>query len=231
MRALFLLVVVAVLPTFAQASPYNAHIDNAARKHGVDPLVLRAITQIESEKNPWSFNSDGESFAFKSRAAAVEALYALNKNPWMLKIVGNDDRVYREHFRTQQAAQATYSLIVGSKPEWRNLVLRTDNQKEVRTGQARIRKLWMLNTDIGIAQINYRFHGKNLPVQMWFDYQFNLNYAAQLLAEHKEITGSDIEAAGRYHSKTTRHKKAYMAKLLPAYEREKRNAQNTLAIR
>lgn len=226
-----IILVLALLSSTVLASPYDRVIDTAAKKHGVDPYVLRAIAQVESQKHPWTFNADGEGFRLQSAQQAIQALHALNRSPWMLKIRGNDNSVHREFFTNEHAALAAFTVLNNTKPNWRGLVLRTDNKKEVKEGQARIRKLWMLNTDIGIAQINYRYHGGGLPVQHWFDYSFNLDYAARLLAEHKKHTGNDLDAAGRYHSKTQRHREAYMRKILPAYNREKRNAQNIIATR
>ena len=217
------------------ASPYDPLIDRSARKYGIDPMVLRTIAAQESQKHPWTFNADGEGFHFDTKQLAVNALWALTKRPWMAKAlpVGSAKPI-RVFFASQQSA-ASYitSFNQGRRLSGNTLLeLRTDNGKEVREGQARVRKLWLFNTDIGIAQINYRFHGKNkATISRWFDPAFNLDYAAQHLAELKKKYGSDMAAAGYYHSKTRVLRDKYLSDFRKKYEKERDAALgSTIAI-
>lgn len=229
-----LLVGLLAFPLVAAASPYNQMIDAAAARHGVDPYVLRAIVQVESGKHPWTINVDGEGFRFGSPQQAVNSLWQINGNPWMVKIVPKKGNTIRQFFPNEAFAQTFLSayqrsLIASGKP---TLHLRVDEGKRVGRGEARVRKLWMVNTDLGIAQINYRFHGQSgAYVQRWLDPAFNLDYAASLLAKHKRKHGNDLSAAGYYHSGSKRPREAYMAKLVPAYHKEKRSGYASLAVR
>lgn len=219
--------------SIASASVYDPLIDSAAKRHGVDPIVLRAIAQQESGKNPWSFNADGEGFKFQSRENAITALYAINSAPWMVKVLPHkgEGKVHRRFFRDSASAQQYLNgyLAVHGLKGYRAITQRTDDNKGLKYGQARVRRLWLLNTDIGIGQISYRFHGQNrASVQHWFNPAINLDYAASLIAKHKRSAGSDLEAVGNYHSKTPSLKAAYMERFMPVYRKEMARAQQSL---
>lgn len=230
MRALALLI--AMLAHNSWGSQYDALIDSAAKSKGIDPIVMRALAQKESGKHPWTFNCDGEGFYFSSKNQAVWALWQISNNPWMTKVVPSNGEAIRQFFPTRQAAKAFLASYkeaqrrAGLKP----ITERLDSAKEVGAGQGRVRQLWVLNTDIGIAQVNYRFHGFNKArVQQWFDPAYNLNYAASEVARHKRNGKSDLDAVGDYHSKTPSVRSIYMKALLPIYLREKAHAIPDLA--
>ncbi len=222
------------LPCWASASPYDPLIDSVAQQNGLDRFVLRAIAQQESKKHPWTFNADGEGFYFADKRTAVSALWSLTSSPWMAKIVPpkGSGKMVRRFFSTQRAAQAFIngyqrSLLTQGKA---TLNQRYDDSKAVKNGEARVRKLWLVNTDIGIAQVNYRFHGQDRgTVQRWFDPQYNLAYAAKLLADHKRKHGTDLAAAGYYHSGTKALREQYMSRFMPIYNKEKTRAGLTVA--
>lgn len=226
MRVILCIVLCLTLGT-AHASPYDQLIDRSALRHGIDPLVLRTIAAQESRKHPWTFNADGEGFHFDTKQLAVNALWALTKRPWMAKVhPPGRSKPIRLFFASQRSAAAyVASFNQGLRSSGKSQVsLRRDSLKEVLEGQARIRKLWLFNTDIGIAQISYRFHGKNkATISRWFDPAFNLDYAAQHLAKLKLKYGSDMSAAGYYHSKTRAVREKYLKDFRKNYERE-RNA-------
>lgn len=230
MKMLFCISLCLVLGS-AEASPYDLLIDRSARRHGVDPLVLRTIAAQESRKHPWTFNADGEGFHFDSKELAVNALWALTKRPWLAKVHPADkSKPIRLFFATQQAASAYIaSFNQGRRSSGKSPVsVRTDKAKEVLKGQARVRKLWLFNTDIGIAQISYRFHGKNkATISQWFDPAFNLNYAAKHLADLKKRYGSDMTAAGYYHSKTYAVREKYLRDFRRNYEEERKAASSS----
>lgn len=213
----------------AIASVYDPIIDRQARNHGVDPYVLRAIAQQESNKKPWTFNADGEGFHFESKAKAVNALWSLTKAPWLVKISPPEGgRVIRRFFPSRASATAFLnSYQRGRKVMSKSmLAVRQDTGKEVRRGEARIRRIWLLNTDIGIAQINYRYHGQGkASIQKWFDPSFNLGYAASHIANLKrQYHVGDVEAAGYYHSKTPSVRNKYLSSFKRKYEKERNSA-------
>lgn len=216
------------------ASPYDRLIDVTASRNGVDRIVLRTIAQQESGKHPWVFNSDGESFRFASKKQAVNALWSLTKLSWMAKVCppAGDGAVIRRFFSSKSSAQAFVNAYQGARSRAGKGFLRqrTDSEKSVDKGEVRIRQLWLLNTDIGIAQISYRFHGRSkASVQRWFDPAFNLNYAAAFLSRLKTKHGSDFEAAGYYHSTTQSLRNKYMVSFRKNYAKEKASAQ-TLSV-
>jgi hypothetical protein len=230
MRAFAIGLLFLALP--ADASPYDSKIDSAAYRHGIDPIVFRAVIQQETNKTPWTFNCDGEGFYFNSKQQAVMALWQINSNPWMVKILPTTGGIIRQFFPDTSHAQAFLrSYREGQKKIGMTQVnLLNDSGKAISKGEARIRTLWTFNTDIGIAQVNYRFHGVNRAnVQKWFDPDFNLNYAASLIALHKRGGKSDLDAAGDYHSKTPSVRAKYLQSLMPIYKREKTNAFTPLA--
>lgn len=216
----------------ALAHPYDQLIDAAARRHGVDPIVMRSVVEKETQKQPWAFNCDGEGFYFNSKEQAVIALWQISQNPWLVKIGVSNDETLRQFFPSESQARAFLGAYRAAqyrvgRPQ---ATLRADVGKSVSPGQARIRQLWVINTDIGIAQVNYRFHGvTRARVQQWFDPSYNLDYAASLIAQHKQSGRSDIEAAADYHSKTPDVRAVYMKQLLPIYQREKARAVSAYA--
>lgn len=224
-----LLGVVLLLMAFSSgafSSPYDPLIDYAARQHGIDSILLRAITAHESNKNPWTFNADGEPFKFQDKQTAVRVLWSLTKAPWMVKAITSNGEKSRRFFATESSA-LSYAQYLRSTS---NLSIRNDNNRELSKGEIRVRPLRLINTDIGIAQVNYRWNGQGIAtVQTWFDPAYNLNFAARRLAELKKKHSNDLEAAGYYHSATPKARKRYLGYLIPKYNEEKRLASLSLA--
>lgn len=214
------------------AHPYDAMIDSAARRYGIDPIVMRSVVQKETSKKPWAFNCDGEGFFFDSKERAIISLWQISRNPWLVKIGVSERETLRQFFPTEAQAKGFLNAYRSAQHRvgQRAAVLTSEPGKSVKVGQARIRQLWVVNTDIGIAQVNYRFHGvTRARVQQWFDPAYNLNYAASLIATHKKGGRSDLDAAADYHSKTASVRAIYMKKLLPIYQSEKARAVTALA--
>jgi len=208
------------------ASPYIPLIDAAASRHGIDPIVLRTIAEQESNKYPWVANVDGESLRFPDKPNAVRNLWMISRAPWMVKSVDVRGQVHRRFFRSQQAASSYIAQLTRTT----GLKRRHDQVRSLSRGEYRLRRLNLENTDLGIAQINYRWHGKGIAsVEKWLDPAFNLNYAASFLASLKRKHGTDLAAAGFYHSGNTKPRQVYMADFLPRYEKELRNARVSLA--
>lgn len=216
------------------AHPYDGMIDSAARSHDLDPIVLRTVVQQETGKQPWAFNCDGEGFFFDSKERAIVSLWQISRNPWLVKIGISKDETLRQFFPNESQARAFLNAYraAQSRVGQAAALLVSDSGKSVEVGQARVRQLWVVNTDIGIAQVNYRFHGvTRARVQQWFDPAYNLDYAASLIASHKKAGRSDLEAAADYHSKTPSVRAIYLNKLLPLYKSEKARAVTSLATK
>ncbi|WP_230383550.1 MULTISPECIES: transglycosylase SLT domain-containing protein [Pseudomonas syringae group] len=210
----------------AICSPYDSMIDRAARNHGVDPIVLRAIAAHESNKNPWTFNADGEPFRYQDKETAVRVLWSLTKAPWMVKAISLKGERFRRFFTSQASANSYAKNIRDSS----RLILRVDDSKVVNKGEVRVRALRLINTDIGIAQVNYRWNGQGIAtVQTWFDPHYNLEFAATRIAELKKKHKNEIEAVGYYHSATPVYRKKYLEYFIPKYNEEKRLATVSMA--
>lgn len=210
----------------ANSSPYDSMIDRAARSHGVDPIVLRAIAAHESNKNPWTFNADGEPFRYQDKETAVRVLWSLTKAPWMVKAISMKGERFRRFFTSQGSAISYANSIQASS----RLLMRLDDSKEVNKGEVRVRALRLINTDIGIAQVNYRWNGQGIAtVQTWFDPYYNLEFAATRIAELKKKHKNEFEAVGYYHSATLVYRKKYLEYFIPKYNEEKRLATVSMA--
>ncbi|SBW84664.1 hypothetical protein PVE_R2G0638 [Pseudomonas veronii 1YdBTEX2] len=221
------LLTLALTAANANCSPYDSMIDRAARNHGIDPIVLRAIAAHESNKNPWTFNADGEPFRYQDKETAVRVLWSLTKAPWMVKAISSKGERFRRFF-TNQGSANSYAQSIRSTSR---LTLRIDDSKEVNKGEVRVRALRLINTDIGIAQVNYRWNGQGIAtVQTWFDPHYNLEFAANRIAELKKKHKNEIEAVGYYHSATPIYRKKYLEYFIPKYNEEKRLATVSVAI-
>lgn len=219
-------IVLALTTAYANCSPYDSMIDRAARNHGVDPILMRALAAHESNKNPWTFNADGEPFRFENKETAVNVLWSLTKAPWMVKAISPKGERFRRFFTSQGSANA-YAMSVRDN---NRLVLRVDDSKVVNKGEVRVRALRLINTDIGIAQVNYRWNGQGIAtVQTWFDPSYNLEFAATRIAELKQKHKNEIEAVGYYHSATPVYRKKYLEYFIPKYNEEKRLATVSMA--
>ncbi|MFW5300960.1 hypothetical protein ACOAMY_16705 [Pseudomonas aeruginosa] len=224
-----------ITSTTVSAQNYDYLIDATAARYGNDRLVFRAMVQKESRKQPWVFNVDGEGFWFQTKDQAVNALWALTSAPWLVKIIPDKkSKAIRRFFPSERAAMSFANSYQRTRQAqgFPALLQRMDDAKEVLDGQLRVRKVWLLNTDLGIAQINYRFHGKGkASVQQWLDPAFNLDYAARHLTDLKKRYGSDLQAVGYYHSKTKKYRDIYMKEFMPIYHEERARAGISIAAK
>ena len=77
------------------------------------------------------------------------------------------------------------------------------------------------NFDGGCMQVNYKWWGKYFDKRAdLFNPNDNINAGIKILKQRiEEAGGNIIEAAGRYHSKTTRHKNRYLKKFNKYYNK------------
>ena len=72
--------------------------------------------------------------------------------------------------------------------------------------------------DIGLMQVNWRFHADKLnSLEQGFDPFHNVRVADAIVQAHLKETGSLMEAVGRYHSKTPSLKSTYLGKISDRY--------------
>jgi hypothetical protein len=80
------------------------------------------------------------------------------------------------------------------------------------------RRLGVTNIDIGIMQINYRWHGREFTsIEQMINPVHNLAYAAQLLTSLYKIHGSWHKATRLYHSATPKYYKKYSKSIIAAW--------------
>lgn len=183
-------------PSFAQDV-----FDRMGARYSVDPAALRAIADIESQSHPWTLNVNGEGFYLRSKREAMQLLAALRTRPWILKLTDAGGEKRRYAYASQMEAERALAAHQGAR-------------------NSKIRKLNVESTDIGLMQINWYWHGKNVPsLERLFDVTYNVAYSAfylqKLLARH-----GDLETAiGFYHSSDPERQKMYVARWRKAYKR------------
>jgi len=80
------------------------------------------------------------------------------------------------------------------------------------------RSLGVTNIDIGVMQVNYRWHGKEFAnLEEMLDVNNNIEYAAKLLSSLYKEHGSWHKATRLYHSATPEHHKKYSKKIIMAW--------------
>ncbi len=214
---LFIGLCISTSSIYASTLPeHTEHLINVfSNKHGTDKKILRRVIMLESSGNPWAFNVHGESFSPKSKQRAIDSLYTINNNPWLVKIKtphGNK----RAFFPTKQNAYKFFRSMASSKHFKFNLEIKCTVQqcKLEKHGDTALRKLNVKSTDIGYAQINYLYHGYDRDDRHWtewFEPKINIDYAAQLLSKLKKKHGSWDLAVAYYHSRTKHFQKIYIA--------------------
>lgn len=219
MKLLLYTVLLMSLGAHASAADYSGLIKRSADKHNIDESILHRIITIESTGNPYAFNVDGESFSPKKKQVAIRSLWSINNKPWMVKIKTAPKRYKRAFFPTKISAQRFFRALSSNNTFNFNLTLVCQIKKcsieEI--GQTMIRRLDVIYTDIGIAQINYYYHGVDLKETIhwseWFEPDTNIDYAAQLLAKLlKRFKGNTAKAVAYYHSGSKKFQVLYLAR-------------------
>lgn len=189
--------------------------ENVGKKLNIDPLLLHSFAIHESRENPWALNINGESchkdshpFVVlgkltycDSQSSAIKILKHVSKNPWLLKGKLNN-KTYRFWFKSERAA--------------RNFKWRHQN----RLTRVRITKKKTSSTDIGLMQINWRYHYDKVGnIYNLLDPSYNLNYGAQYYAKLSKRYSS-VVAIGKYHNKNNLKRQVnYRNKILKIYRR------------
>jgi soluble lytic murein transglycosylase-like protein len=72
-----------------------------------------------------------------------------------------------------------------------------------------------MNFDVGVMQINWKYHGKEFDsIEEMFNPEINIEYAAKFLSSLHEQYGSWNQAVRRYHSATKELHEPYAKKVL-----------------
>ena len=195
-RLLVALLLVAFAGPSAAAAKEDVFTYMGAR-YGVDPWLLKAVSWQESRWHPWTVNMAGESFYLKDKAAAVALIKKSYNNPWIVVLKLKNGQTDR-HLMSSEA-----------------LAYRRGRGLDVKS--FRIVKVDPGRFDVGLMQIHWYYHGKEVPsLDRLFDPDYNVAYGARYLADLINEHGLS-KAVGYYHSRDTTRRIRYTADVLGWY--------------
>jgi hypothetical protein len=184
--------------------------DRAAKQYRIKPALLHSIAEMESQMHPWAVNLNREGFKPRTKADALQLISAADSNPWLLRLDypdGNQRLFFRSRQDALQALEQTKknSALFGIP----------------RPSDWEVRHLDTRSVDIGLMQINWKFHGRHFEsVAQLFEPEVNVKYAAQylqkLLREHQTIE----QAVAFYHSNTQSYQAKYLKQFRPIYRKQ-----------
>ena len=172
------------------------------KRYGVDPLILMAIAEVESQRHLWTLNVDWEPFFLETKSAALATARTALARRWLLRSERQGEP-HRSFWPTKPQAHRAA----------RRLGLRSPT----------IRAITENNVDIGIMQISWRYHGDRVPgLSRLLDEDYNIAYGAWYLRRLAERHGMDA-AIGVYHAGASPEREArrreYQAKVFAARAR------------
>ena len=184
--------------------------DQAAARYGVKPALLHSIAEMESQLHPWAVNLNWEGFKPRTKADAIELVQAAEQHPWLLRLD------YPEH--SQRLFFATRQDAINALEQTKsNAALLGIN----RPSDWEIRKLDTRSVDIGLMQINWKFHGRHFEsLAQLFEPDVNVAYAAKYLRKLLSQHGSTERAVAFYHSNTQRYQSQYLKLFRPIYQKQ-----------
>lgn len=190
-----------------QADPL---FQKASDRYQVKPALLHSIAEMESQMHPWAVNLNWEGFKPRSRSDAVQLVQAAEAKPWLLRL-DYPEESQRLFFASRRDAQAALEQTKN------NASLLGIN----RPSDWEIRKLDTRSVDIGLMQINWKFHGRHFDsLDALFEPQTNIMYAAKYLQKLLRRHGSTEQAVAFYHSNTQQYQAKYLKLFRPIYQKQ-----------
>lgn len=188
----------------------DALFARAASQYQLKPALLKSIAEMESQLHPWAVNLNWEGFKPRTKADAVTLVEAVQVNPWLLRL-DYPDESQRLFFRNRQDAISALEQIK------QNASLLGIN----RPSDWEIRKLDTRSVDIGLMQINWKFHGRHFDsLEQLFEPEVNVLYAAKYLRKLLRRHGSTEQAVAFYHSNTQQYQAKYLKLFRPIYQKQ-----------
>ena len=209
-RILWKTVIIGLLLLSGLARAEGDLFDRTAQRHGLSAELLRSIALVESRMYPWAVNINWESFHPPTPWQAVQLIEQAQKRPWLLKVFYKNNN-HRLFFQSGKDAQlALQNLLARAK------FLDTEIPQ-----QWEIRRLDVRSVDIGLMQINWKFHGEHFAsMQELFDPATNLDYAARFLKSLLDQHGDLEKAVAHYHSSTEEFQIRYLQAFRQVYEKQ-----------
>ena len=183
---------------------------NAAANNGLRPEILKSIAEMESQSNPWAINLNWEGFLPTSKRQAITLVKQAESKPWLLK-VEYGDQPQRMFFSSK--ADAEHALL--------DIQNGAEQLRLPRPDSWQIRLMDVTSVDIGMMQINWKFHGRHFesPEQL-LDPKTNVEYAAKYLRKLINQHGNEQQAVAFYHSNTLAYQAQYLALFWPIYQKQ-----------
>jgi len=197
-RALFATILL-LSPLCAQANLYELF----AKKYGLDPYLIKSVAWVESQGHPWTINMDGMPFSFTSKQEAILFVKERRVTPCYVLQTAQGKRLGMTWFASEVESQRQHKAvktIQGTK------------------GMVTSACLNPYNVDIGLMQINWRYHQKTagFTVDELFDPVFNLDYASRFLAQLIRDNGT-WPGIVKYHSNRPVNQALYAQRIWKAY--------------
>ncbi len=184
--------------------------EQAAARYKISTDLLRSIALVESKMHPWAININLEGFQPESPAQAIQLIQQVAKMPWLLR-VDYQTESHRMFFHSGLEAQQAL----------RQLQARARQLETEIPRQWEIRKLDARSVDIGLMQINWKFHGRHFDsMQQLFDPAVNLDYAARYLKALLDEHGDLEQAVAHYHSNTPEFQLKYLQAFRSVYQKQ-----------
>lgn len=206
----WLLLMAGLVLVAGEALAQDDLFERTAKKHDLSAELLRSIALVESNMHPWAVNINLEGFRPESPWQAVQLIQRVQRRPWLLKVFYKDTN-HRLFFRSGRDAQFA---LLQLRARARFLDAEVPQQWE-------IRKLDVRSVDIGLMQINWKFHGEHFDsMQALFDPATNLDYAARFLKSLLKEHGDLEQAVAHYHSNTEEFQNRYLQAFRQVYEKQ-----------
>lgn len=181
-----------------------------------------AIIRHESEVNPFALNIDGEGFLLNSRIKAENRWKSIARNPWMVKVRLENREFYRGFFSSYNDAKSWAQKIARTSPHAPKIA-----EKKILNPSKKIiilRKINIKNTDLGLGQTNYIYHGQKYRNKIgffdWLDPSISVEYTTLLLSKLVKKHKSPIKAMGYYHNNNPKIQSRYLKHVIPLYKEE-----------
>ena len=232
-----------VVPCSANAKtftgPYKAEVARQVwsqitaieKMHGIPKGLLHSMSLVETGQGlegymlPWPYTVGVNPTATKTFNMPAKARAQLAKWQSMgftrfdVTVNGRTYKRQKGESTRRKIANAQTSKISIIKLKALQFGKRFNTPGEATTFALRLVRQGNSNLDIGLMQINWRYH-KNHFVNMAqaFDPVANINYAVTYLRKHKE-TRDWWNSVGRYHSGTPKHAKSYIKRVYAMYRK------------
>ena len=183
----------------------------AAKSHNLKTELLLSIAQMESQLHPWAVNLNWEGFKPETKHDALELIKAAQDKPWLLKLEYGKDDHHRLFFRSEKDAEDALNDVINNA---KLLGIAAPKQTEIRLLDTR-------SVDIGLMQINWKFHGRHFDsIEQLFEPEINVNYGAKYLSKLIWRHGNLEQAVAFYHSNTQHFQAKYLALFRPIYRKQ-----------